>query len=131
MLTLAEKSLLTAADRDPAYFKPYEKLTVVYELLADNSIGDTKTVYLRKYYDTALKAVELYPGLGRLRIDLAEAAEAVGKNDVALKNYRKAVEIEDAFRMQFRIMYPDRQVISRLGNEKYDYAKQRIDALQH
>ncbi len=130
ILALAEKSLLAAADRDPADYRPHEKLTVVYKLLADNSTDDTKTTYLQKSFDSALRAIELYPGLGRLRIDLAEAAEAVGKIDIALSNYKKAVEIEDAFRAQFRTMYPDRDIFSRLGKEKYDYAKQRITALQ-
>jgi O-antigen ligase len=130
ILALAEKSLLAAADRDPADFKPCEKLTVVYKLLAEKSTGDAKNAYLLKSYDAALKAVELYPGMGRLRIKLAEAAEDIGKNDVALENYKKAVEIEDAFRAQFRMMYPDREIISRLGNENYDYARKRIEALQ-
>ncbi len=130
ILALAEKSLLTAADRDPAGFKPYEKLTGVYKLLADKSTGDAKTKYLEKSFDAASKTVELYPGLGRLRLALAEAAEATGRTDVALTNYRKAVEIEDAYRAQFRTMYPDRKLFSRLGYEEYNRAKQRITALQ-
>jgi O-antigen ligase len=131
VFTLAEKSLLATVGRDPADFRPYEKLAVVYKLLAEKSTGDAKTEYLQKRYDAASKAVELYPGLGRLRITLAEAAEAIGRTDVALANYKKAVEIEDAYRAQFRILYPDRKVFSRLGNEEYGYAKQRIAALQH
>jgi O-antigen ligase len=130
ILALAEKSLLAAANRDAADFKPYEKLTLVYKMLAVKLTSDAKTTYLWKSYDSAKKAVELYPGLGRLRIDLAEAAEALGKTDVALTNYKKAVEIEDAFRAQFETMYPDREIFSRLGEKKYDYAKQRIEALQ-
>ncbi len=131
ILALAEKSLLTAADCDPADFRPYEKLTVVYKLLAEKSTGDAKTQYLQKSFDAASRAVELYPGLGRLRMALADAAEAIGRDDIALTNYQKAVEIEDAYRAQFRMMYPDRELFSRLGNEKYDLAKQRIAALNH
>jgi O-antigen ligase len=130
ILIFTEKSLFAASARDPAGFKSWEKLIAVYNLLADNLTGKTKTAYLRKSFNAALKAVELYPGLGRLRFDLAEAAEALGKNDVALANYKKAVEIEDAFRAQFRMMYPDHQIISRLGKENYDYARQRIADLQ-
>jgi hypothetical protein len=44
-------------------------------------------------------------------------AEKLGRNDIALNHYQAAVDIEDAYRTQFRIMYPERKtVISRLGN---------------
>lgn len=130
ILIFAQELLLNAAERNPADYRPYEKLTAVYKLLADNSSGDTKTMYLRKSFNAAHKAVELYPGLGKLRIDLAEAAETLGQTEVALENYRKAVEIEDAFRTQFNMMYPDRETFSRLGRDKYDFARQRIAALK-
>ena len=60
----------------------------------------------------------------------AEAAEKLGKNSLALENYKKAVHIEDTYRRQFKVMYPDREIFSRLGQENYDRAKQRITALQ-
>ena len=130
VLALAEKSLLTAAARDPADFKPYEKLTALYMQLADKSTGRDKDQWLHKSFDAASRAVQLYPALDHLRFALAQAAEAAGRPDIALANYRKAVEIEDAYRAQFKTMYPDRRLFSRLGNEKYDQAKKRIAQLQ-
>ncbi len=58
-----------------------------------------------------------------------EFAEQLGKNDSALEQYKKAVEIEDAYRKQFEMMYPGKKVFSRLGYEKYNLAKQRIEYL--
>ncbi|MHC4783052.1 MAG: hypothetical protein ACYTE0_08380, partial [Planctomycetota bacterium] len=58
-------------------------------------------------------------------------AEQLGRNDAALKHYQTAVDIEDAYRAQFRIMYPERKtVISRLGNATYTEAKSKISELQ-
>ncbi|MCP4230501.1 MAG: hypothetical protein GY771_10200 [bacterium] len=84
---------------------------------------------MRKSFDSASRAVELYPSLARLRVTLARIAEQGDMTDVALANYRKAVEIEDAFRKQFSIMYPDHEVFSRLGQEDYSFAKKRIEQL--
>ena len=70
-----------------------------------------------------------YPGCARLRIDLAEIAEKLRKPDVALGQYRKAVEIEDSYRVQFRMMYPGRELFSRLGEDKYTLAKDKIESL--
>ncbi|MFA5658942.1 MAG: hypothetical protein WC900_06620, partial [Oscillospiraceae bacterium] len=89
-----------------------------------------KQTYLQKYFDAAAKTVELYPGLGRLRMTLAGAAESLGKKDIALINYKKAVEIEEAYRKQFKIMYPDRELFSRLGRDNYQLAKQKISQSQ-
>jgi tetratricopeptide (TPR) repeat protein len=130
ILALAEKTLLTAAERDRADFKPHEKLTAVYKLLADKSAAGAKSDYLHKSFDAASLAVKLYPGLGRLRINLAQIAEELGNTDVALEQYTKAVEIEDAYRAQFKTMYPDRELFSRLGHEKYDQAKKHITEIQ-
>jgi hypothetical protein len=42
-----------------------------------------------------------------------------------------AVDIEDAYRAQFRIMYPERETpISRLGETDYTDAKAKIQELQ-
>ena len=80
--------------------------------------------------DEQLKeAVRLYPGSGRLNFRLAELAETIGEDETALAHYLKAVEIEDSYRVQFRIMYPDREMFSRLGEKKYRSAMERIGRL--
>jgi hypothetical protein len=53
----------------------------------------------------------------------------LGKTEAALADYCRAVEIEDAFQAQFRQMYPQHAPVSRLGDEDYRLAKERIAAL--
>jgi tetratricopeptide (TPR) repeat protein len=129
LLLRSEKCLLGAIKRNQADFKNLERLTEVYTLLAENSKQQVKTNWLNKAFDSIKYAVKRYPGCGRLRIELAKIAEQLGKTDTALEQYQKAIEIEDSYRSQFRIMYPDREIFSRLGEEKYQSAKQRIKSL--
>ena len=129
LLKQAEACFLGAIDRNKADFKNYENLSEVYILLAETSTGQERTDYLNKTFDSALLAVEHYPGCGRLRINLAKIAERLHKTDTAIEHYKKAVEIEDSFRSQFRMMYPNRKLVSRLGEEKYQFAKERIKHL--
>jgi len=129
LLLRSQECLLEAIRRNKADFANYEKLCKVYSLLAETSTRQSKTYWLNKAFDSALLAVEYYPGSARLRIKLAKIAERLGKSGYACEQYKKAIEIEDSFRVQFRIMYPDRVIFSRLGEEKYQYARQRIKEL--
>ncbi|MFA5554898.1 MAG: hypothetical protein WDA68_10150, partial [Phycisphaerae bacterium] len=103
-----------------ADFKNYEKLAQTYELFGD----------LNKAMELWSKTLELYPGFDRGHLSLARTAEKLGKKDLALKHYKIAVEIEDAYRQQFMIMYPGEEVFSRLGREDYEFAKSRIADLE-
>jgi len=105
--------------RNNADFKNYEKLSQVYNLLGDN----------QKAYDWGIEAAKRYPGIGRLQFNLAEIAESMGKTSLAVEHYKEAVFIEEKYRDQFRQMYPDRKMVSRLGEEKYIRAKQKTDSL--
>ncbi len=118
-LEKAAKCFIAAGRRDRIDFKNYEKLTEVYNLLDQP----------QQAYDWCLKALEYYPGSDRLRIELAKLAERLGKTDEAIANYRQAIAIEDSYRRQFEIMYPGRKIFSRLGEENYQLAKQRIESL--
>ena len=40
------------------------------------------------------------------------------------------MQIEDGFRKQFKLMYPGRKVISRINEDKYFFATQRIKDLE-
>jgi len=128
LLLAAEKQSLGAIHRNSAAFKNYERLTEVYTLLADISKQQEKTDWLNKAFDNTLFTVEnLYPGCARLRIELAKISELSGKTDIAISQYEKAIEIEDEYRSQFREMYPEREeIVSRLGDKKYHFAKQRL-----
>jgi hypothetical protein len=129
LLKKAEACFLAAIARDKSDFKNYEKLGDVCILLAKNSPEQEKNDWLNYAIDHLWSAVEYYPGSSDLRIKLAEVAEHLGKTDVAIAQYEKAVEIEDAYRNQFKIMYPQCKIFSRLGEEKYNHAKQQIKML--
>jgi tetratricopeptide (TPR) repeat protein len=132
LLLSAEKQALGAIHRNSAAFKNYERLTEVYTLLADISKEQEKTDWLNKAFDNTRFTVEhLYPGCARIRIELAKISELSGKADMAISQYEKAIEIEDEYRAQFREMYPTREeIVSRLGDKKYLFAKQRIKHLR-
>jgi tetratricopeptide (TPR) repeat protein len=120
LLEKAEKCFLNAIERNEASFKNYDKLSTVYNLL-----GETQ-----KAYDWGLEAAKRYPGSGRLQFKLAEIAEQLGKTALAIGHYNEAIDIEDKYRRQFQRMYPERdKIVSRLGEEKYKKAKQRIENL--
>ncbi len=116
LLEKAAENFLAAIERSNADFKNYEKLSQTYRLLNQRE----------KAYEYAAKAVKRYPGSARLRVKLAQLAESLGRKDVATEQYRKAVEIEDAYREQFKIMYPGKEIFSRLGEQKYQKAKAKI-----
>ena len=120
LLKKAEDCFREAIERNKADYKNYEKLSTVYELLGQN----------QEAYDWCLKATQLYPGSGQLQFKLAQIAEKLGKTDTAVEQYKKTVEIEDKYRHQFKTIYPEREkIVSRLGEEKYQFAIKRVKEL--
>lgn len=131
MLLMAEKSLKAAINRDSVEFKNFERLTTVYIMLAETDTPGDGASWLDKAFDAASQAVKRYPGCARLRVELARIAEEQGKMQIAIEQYSKAVDIEDSYRDQFRTIYPQRQdVVSRLGEDKYLFAKDRLKSLR-
>ncbi len=116
-----------AIERNKADFKNYARLVEVYKLLAEHSQRPTGADWLQEAFDSESLAIDCYPGSSQLHIDIAEIAEQLGKNNFALEQYEQAVEIEDAYRKQFEMMYPGKKIFSRLGEEEYNLAKQRIE----
>nr|MBP7050459.1 O-antigen ligase family protein [Phycisphaerae bacterium] len=118
--SLLEEAILCfrqATSTSPADYKNYEKMAIAYAWL-----GRTQDAY-----DWYLKAAGQYPGCDRLWFELGRLAETLGMTTTAVEHYRKAIEIEDSYREQFRTMYPDRkQVVSRLGEMEYRLARERI-----
>jgi O-antigen ligase/tetratricopeptide (TPR) repeat protein len=109
-----------AIKRNPADYKAYEKLSTVYTLLGRPE----------QAFEWGLKATRLYSGCDRLWLNLAKITEQLSKPTLALQYYKKAVEIEDEYRRQFRTMYPQiENIVSRLGEQNYQFAKQRIKEL--
>jgi len=121
ILEQAARFFREALERNPADYKNYEKLAMVYSQEGKQ----------QEAYDWYLKAAGLYPGCERLWFELGQLAERLKQPQVALGHYKKAVEIEEQYREQFRTMYPDRtSVVSRLGEKEYRLARERIAALQ-
>ena len=130
VLTLAAQCFNAAVQRDKADFKNYEKLMTVYELLAAGSPSSQASTRMQKAYDMGLEAARRYPGKGTLQFELGKIAERLGNKKAALSHYKKAVQIEDSYRTQFRIMYPGREMFSRLGQKKYEFAKKQTSRLR-
>jgi len=129
MLIQAAEYFNAATEREKADFKNYEKLMTVYELLAMHSTPDHTRQWLQNAYDSGLEAARRYPGKGTLQFELGKIAERLGNKKTARVHYEKAVRIEDSYRVQFRRMYPGREMFSRLGQSKYEAAKKRIEKL--
>jgi tetratricopeptide (TPR) repeat protein len=125
----AEQALFTAAQRNPQDYKNFDALAEMYSLYARLRPEQSEAL-LSKALDSASIAVSLYPGDADLRFRLAQIAEDLGQTDLALQNYKTAVQIEDGFREQFKVMYPDRKSISRLDENKYFFATRRIKELE-
>ncbi|MFH1370690.1 MAG: O-antigen ligase family protein [Planctomycetota bacterium] len=123
-----ERALSAAISRNPADYKIFELMAELYSLRAQDE-PDKKDQWFTQAFDAESMAVSLFPGDGDLHFKLAQLADELGKTDVALAHYEKTIQIEDGFREQFRLMNPGREVFSRLGEEKYSLAKQRIEEL--
>jgi tetratricopeptide (TPR) repeat protein len=126
----AEKSFKIAIARDRADFKNYEKLSETYQSLAEaypNECG--------KWFEKALEAMDgaiaRYPSGGDLHLKAATLAQQLNKTDEAIEHYIQAIAIEDAYKEEFKIMYPGREFFSRLGEINYNFAKQRLEQLRN
>jgi cytochrome c-type biogenesis protein CcmH/NrfG len=125
----AEQALFTAAQRNPQDYKNFDALAEMYSLYARLQ-PDQNDSWLNKALDSASVAVSLYPGNAELHLKLAQIADDLGRTDLALQNYKIAVQIEDGFREQFKLMYPGRKAVSRLDEDNYFFATQRINDLE-
>jgi len=130
LLEAAAECFTEAVNRDNDNFKNYEKLSNIYTLLAETATPNIQIPYLQKARDFAELAVKRYPGSDRLHFKLAQLADRLGETTTALYHYKKTVQIEGGFRAQFHTMYPDRKIFSRLGQQKYQLAKQRTTELE-
>jgi hypothetical protein len=130
LLSRAEQRTLAAISRNRADFKNFQNLTEIYRILAAYSNDTVKQTWLQKAYDSAREALERFPGNGRLRIELAQLAEQLGETTIAIEQYKMAIQIEDAYRLQFRQMYPGRKIFSRLGEGTYQWVRKRARDLQ-
>jgi len=116
-----------AKERDKANYSYCEKLSITHDLLASVTAGAAKKENKERAAFWMDEAIKRYPNSARLHIEAAKLAESNQKNDKALQHYEKAIEIEDDYREIFKVMYPDRDIFSRLGEQKYQLAKQKVE----
>jgi len=126
LLEKAIKCYRQASERDRADYTHYKKLADAYNKLAEIRLD---FAMYEKAFSAIQSAVELYPASAILRIEYAQAAERIRNVELALENYTEAVRIEQAYRVVFRKMYPDREIFSRLGEDRYQSALLRIEDL--
>ncbi len=120
----------SAIQRNKASYKNYRKLADIYELQAETAASQSDRMEnLQRAFDTLTEAVERYPGSDRIHLKLARLAELLNRDDAARAHYKTVVQIEDSYRDQFEIMYPGRELFSRLGEKNYQLAKQRLAEL--
>ncbi|MBN1456961.1 MAG: DUF3808 domain-containing protein [Sedimentisphaerales bacterium] len=118
-----------AIDRDNADYKNFMNLGRTYELLSENKSDDKKQEMLKMAFELMKHAADRYPGSAEVQTDLGKISERTGDVLEALECYTKAIDIENAYRHQFEIMYPYQKVMSRLGEENYKFALERIKVL--
>jgi tetratricopeptide (TPR) repeat protein len=127
-LLRAESSLLLAVQRDRAEFKNYENLAKVYEALAQIT-PEKRLFWFEKAFSCFQQALSRYPSSAELHVELAKIADQLNQIELAIEHYKKAIEIEDAYTEQFKIMYPGKEVFSRMGKIKYSNAKEKLEEL--
>jgi len=129
LLNKAADCLREAIKRDRVNYRNYERLSDTYNLLAEAAKQDTTDDFLNRALENAQLAVKYYPDSGQLRLKLASIANRLAKDDIAVENYKKAIQIEDAYRKQFQIMYPGEKIFSRLGQDNYNLAVKKLKIL--
>ncbi|MBN2588803.1 MAG: O-antigen ligase family protein [Sedimentisphaerales bacterium] len=126
MLLYAEECFRKAIERNSASYKNYEDLSQTYVRHSEISNPDETAGWLTLALDAAIQAKDRYQGNERLHFNLALISDKLVIPEKAIESYQNAVNIEDQYRSQFKKMYPNKELVSRLGEEKYEFAKQRI-----
>ncbi|MBW8017576.1 MAG: O-antigen ligase family protein [Planctomycetes bacterium] len=126
ILHQAVERFTEAAKRDEANYSYYEKLSTAHDLLASQETGRPAKANKEKAAYWMDESIKRYPNSARLHIKAAILAESNEKIAKALQHYKKAIDIEDDYRKIFKVMYPEREIFSRLGEDKYQQAKQKV-----
>jgi len=115
LLVKAKTCFEKAIHRNPGAYKNYEKLTDVCLLIDPNTA-----------VEPAKQAIKRHPGNARLRVKLAMLYDQLGQPDLAMEAYQAALDIEDSFQKQFKLMYPNEPLIHRLAPEYLNKATERV-----
>lgn len=129
-LKQALEAVSLAAKRNPENHRNYGSLAAICIGLAASDDQHPGEYWYREALNYLQTAIAKYPGADRYHYQAGQLAEQLDMPEAALDFYKTAVAIEDAFRKQFREMYPDRELFSRMGVGRYLHAKERIDILR-
>ncbi len=128
-LLIAQSCLRDAIKRNDAGYQNFEDLSEVFQRLSEVSPDNEKAGWADLAFEFAAQAVDRYPGSGRLHFNMAQFADKIGKKEIAIEQYNKAVDIENQYRAEFHRMYPDEEIVSRLGEDRYQFALKRSKEL--
>lgn len=124
VLHSAVEDFKQADRRNPAAFKIPKSIMETNLLLAETADTPPENErYRREAYEVGKEAHRRYPGSDDMAFTLGRLAEQLGRPDEALAWYRLAVDIETAYRAQFAEMYPAHDLFSRLGDDRFEYAR--------
>lgn len=125
----AEKAFLRALSRNPDDYRLMETLGDFYTVSAEvEKSADLKNRLLEKSYHWILQAWQHFPGSDRLAYKLGMLTEQMNRLEEAVGWYALAIKIEEDYRKQFQQMYPNYPLFSRLGEDRYQYAKKMIQS---
>ncbi len=124
LLEEARKAFTRALSRSPMDYRLMETLGDLFTVLAESeNKEDLQTSLYRTSYEWTLQAWRRFPGSDRLVYKLGTLSERLNRPQEAAGWYALAVQIEEDYRNQFRQMYPNAPVFSRLGESRYQYAR--------
>lgn len=127
LLEQAADGFQTAAERNPDDYRMRESLSDVYYFRAESvSDPNEKTACFERAYTALQQAWRRFPGSDRIVFKLGNIAEGLGLTTEAAGWYCRAVAIEQAYRRQFQEMYPEYDLFSRLGQQRFEYAQEFI-----
>ncbi|MEJ5259803.1 MAG: O-antigen ligase family protein [Anaerohalosphaeraceae bacterium] len=130
LLEEARKAFTRALSRNPMDYRLMEALGDLFTVWAESeNTEDVRTSFYQTSYEWTLQAWQRFPGSDRLVYKLGTLSERLNRPQEAAGWYTLAVQIEDEYRRQFRQMYPNDPIFSRLGESRYQYA--RDYALSH
>jgi len=125
----AEKAFKRALTRNPDDYRLMEALGDLFITRAEMEDSDiVRQEFLKTGFCWFQKAWRRFPGCDRLAYKLGMAAEQMNQIEEAVRWYSLAVEIEEAYRKQFEQMYPNYPMFSRLGEKRYQYARDFLES---
>ena len=129
-LEKAQQSYNLASTRDPLRYNSFTKSAKTSFIFAQISSAENRVYHLNTAKKNLLHSLELYPYKSQNWIELASVYEKLNENKEALKCYEKAVELEQQFQKEFKILYPvTHETIYRMGKDDFMDAVKKIEKL--